>query len=302
MAIVPIDAQNMAQKSRVSLLEDQAPVNPADSRWRRVEAVRAASRPSRRPLHRRFIDGQIWLARRFDRLLPPEFRLDGNRDFAGRLVPSLLCRGMLVYDVGGGKCPNIDQRRKRDLDLSVVGLDIDAGELASAPEGAYDRTVCADITRYRGKCDADRVVCQALLEHVRDTGSALSAIAGILKPGGLALLFVPSRHAAYAALNRLLPEAGKRRLLYTIYPRSQPVQGFPAYYDRCTPAEIVELAGQCGLALESASFSYYSDYFSFCFPLHALWRIGQLLYRSIAGSQAAETFSLVLRKTKAGQP
>ena len=63
-----------------------------------------------------------------------------------------------------------------------------------------------------------------------------------------------------------------------------------------------DLAGQSGLVLETASFSYYSDYFSFCFPLHALWRIWQLLYRSIAGSQASETFSLVLRKTKAGEP
>jgi 2-polyprenyl-6-hydroxyphenyl methylase/3-demethylubiquinone-9 3-methyltransferase len=130
----------------------------------------------------------------------------------------------------------------------------------------------------------------------------MSAIASILKPGGVALLFIPSRHAAYAVLNRLLPEAKKRWLLYTIYPRSQRVQGFPAYYDRCTPAEIIDLAGQCGLLLEFAGFSYYSDYFSFCFPLHALWRIWQLLHRSIGGSQASETFSLVLRKTKAGEP
>jgi 2-polyprenyl-6-hydroxyphenyl methylase/3-demethylubiquinone-9 3-methyltransferase len=269
----------------------------ADSRLRRVETLPAATRQSRRPLLRRLIDGQISLARRFDRLVPPEFRLDGNREFADRLVPSRLCRGALVYDVGGGKRPNIGEERKRRLALSVVGLDIDAAQLAAAPPGAYDRTVCADITRYRGKGEADRVICQALLEHVRDTGSALSAIASILKPGGVALLYIPSRHAAYAALNRLLPEAGKRWLLHTIYPRSQRVQGFPAYYDRCTPAEIIGLAGQCGLVLESARFYYYSDYFSFCFPLHALWRVWQLLYRSIAGNQASEAFSLVLRKT-----
>ncbi len=251
-------------------------------------------------LFRGLIDGQIWLARRFDRLLPAEFRLDGNRDFADRLVPAALRAGTLVYDVGGGKCPNISGQRKRELGLSVVGLDIDGGELAAAPAGAYERTVCADITRYKGVGEADQVICQALLEHVRDTGSALAAIASILKPGGTALLFIPSRNAAYAALNRLLPERAKRWLLYTIYPRSQRVQGFPAYYDRCTPREIAELAAQCGLTPEAARHFYYSDYFSFCFPLHVLWRVWQLSFRAIAGRQAAETFSYVLRKQSIG--
>ena len=41
----------------------------------------------------------------------------------------------------------------------MVGLDIDADELARAPPGAYDETVCADITRHVGKGDADLVVC-----------------------------------------------------------------------------------------------------------------------------------------------
>ena len=99
----------------------------------------------------------------------------------------------------------------------MVGLDIDGKELSAAPDGLYDRTAAADITKYRGQGDADLVICQALLEHVHDTGRALEAIASILKPGGRALIFVPSRNAVYARLNLLLPENLKRRILFAFF-------------------------------------------------------------------------------------
>jgi hypothetical protein len=39
-----------------------------------------------------------------------------------------------------------------------------------------------------------------------------------------------------------------------------------------------------------------SAYFSFFFPMHVLWRIWLLLFRFFAGTQAAESFSLALKK------
>ena len=114
---------------------------------------------------RRLIDFQTRLAGRFDRLLPQDLRVDGNRDFLDALVPEHLEPGSVVYDVGGGKNPVIGSERKAALGLTVVGLDIDDDELSAAPKGLYDRTVAADITNYRGQGDADLVICQALLEH-----------------------------------------------------------------------------------------------------------------------------------------
>jgi 2-polyprenyl-6-hydroxyphenyl methylase/3-demethylubiquinone-9 3-methyltransferase len=241
------------------------------------------------------------MARSFDRFLPDAFRRDGNRDFADQLVPTQLVPGALIYDVGGGKHPNVGEWRRLQLGLSIVGLDIDAEELAAAPAGAYERTICADISSYRGSADADLAICQAVLEHVSNTDAAMRALASIIKPGGTVLLFLPSRTAVYAALNRILPHVWKRWLLYRIYPRSQQVQGFPAYYDRCTPSQILNLARKHGLEVESARYFFYSDYFSFCFPLHVAWRMWQLLFRLLRGNQAAETFSLVLHKA-AGKP
>ncbi len=247
-------------------------------------------------LFRRLIAGQIRLTRKFDGLLPGQHLIDGNADFIYNLVPKYTLAGAVVYDVGGGKNPLIDARRKAELGLKVIGLDIDAGELAAAPPGRYDRTICADIASYRGVGDADLVICQALLEHVVDTGQALETIASILKPGGRALLFVPSRNAVYARINLVLPQKLKERILFGIYPYMRRSQGFPAHYDRCTPGALEGLALRKGLRAVERRVYFQSDYFRFCFPIHALWRLWVLLFRSLVGDQAAETFSLALRK------
>jgi SAM-dependent methyltransferase len=247
-------------------------------------------------LFRRLIASQSRWTHAFDKLLPQQLRVDGNADFIDSIVPQYLAAGAVVYDVGGGKNPLISMQRKAELGLKVVGLDIDARELGAAPAGQYDRAICADIVTYRGVGDADLVICQALLEHVADTERALAAIASILKPGGQALLFVPSRNAVYARINLLLPQKLKERILFGIYPHMRRSQGFPAYYDGCVPAPLERAAGRQGLGLVERRVYFQSDYFRFCFPAHALWRLWVLLFRRLRGDQAAETFSVVLRK------
>lgn len=175
-------------------------------------------------------------------------------------------------------------------------MDIDQDELDRAPAGVYDRTICADIGRFAGAGDADLVICQALLEHVRNVDGAFAAMASILKPGGRALIFVPSRNALYARLNLLLPQAFKKRLLHAVYPKTRQGQGFPSFYDQCTPRDFRRLARKHGLSVEQESFHYISSYFSFFVPLYVLWRLWILGYRALAGEQAAETFCMALRK------
>ena len=85
---------------------------------------------------RGFIEINRRFSRAFDAVMVPEkFRTDGNRDFIDHFARKYLKPGLTVYDVGGGKQPYISRETKEKLGLKVVGLDIDANELARAPQG-----------------------------------------------------------------------------------------------------------------------------------------------------------------------
>jgi len=229
-------------------------------------------------------------------LLPKKFIIDGNHDFIKSFVPMYLEKDLMIYDIGGGKNPHIKPDKKILVNATVVGLDINNEELNLAPEGSYDEIICADITSYLGNCDADIVICQAVLEHVYDTGKAISAIFSILKPGGLALVFVPSKNSIFARLNIIIPQSFKKKLLYKIYPKSKSTKGFPAYYDKCTPLKFRELAYNNNFSIIDERYYYIGSYFSFFFPVYLIWRLWVLLFFSIRKEQAAETFSMALRK------
>ncbi|OGT01359.1 MAG: hypothetical protein A2143_08750 [Gallionellales bacterium RBG_16_57_15] len=203
---------------------------------------------------------------------------------------------MKIYDVGGGKQPFVGTEKKAALCLNVVGIDISQSELDRAPVGGYDETVCADIANVHGVGDGDLVICQAVLEHVRDTEGAMRSIASLLKPGGTALIFVPSRNAVFARLNILLPENIKRKILYGVYPAARAAQGFSSFYHKCTPNDFIAMAKQNGLAEIESRYYYISSYFSFLFPVYLIWRVWVVLFKAIAGHQAAETFSIAFVK------
>jgi SAM-dependent methyltransferase len=245
-------------------------------------------------MFRRFIDAQVRLSKRFDEMLPQRYLLDGIQDFRATVMPKYIVESLTIYDVGGGSRPCIDEATKTQLQLRLVGLDIDARQLEAAPAGIYDKT---DITAFEGAGDADLLVCQSTLEHVRDTASAFRAFSTILKPNGRLLLFTPSRNAVFARINLMLPEAMKKKLLSAIFPhKGRGHDGFPAYYNRCTPREFSDLADQNGLEVEIVRTYFKSTYLSFLTPLYVVWRLWILMFHRLAGEQAAETFVMVCRK------
>lgn len=249
-------------------------------------------------LLRRLIRQQQHWSACFDSLFPAKFSCHGNADFFRSFVPARLLPSMRVYDVGGGRHPCIDAGTKARLQLEVIGLDISAQELLAAPSGLYDRTICADIQDHRGQGDADLILCQALLEHVRDTTKAFKSLSTLCKPGGLVMIFVPSRNAIFARLNLLLPEEIKRKVLYALFPVAEKRQGFPSYYHQCTPASFRRLAEANGFEIVEERFYYQSDYFSFFLPFYMLWRMWTLVGSFMLKEHAAETFCMALRLKK----
>jgi SAM-dependent methyltransferase len=235
-----------------------------------------------------------WLDHTF---LPSEYSVDGDTSFGREFLTPYLERGLTIIDVGSGKHPIISANLKATHGIRVIGLDISPSELEAAPSGSYDSTICADITQFVGEETADIVVCSAVLEHVRNTERALQGIASLLKPGGRALLFIPSRNALASRLNLLLPQKFKAALLHWLFPETRGYVGFPAYYDRCTPRRIIELAKASGFVLDKLRVYFANGSFTVFVPAHVLWRVWQLTFRAVVHDEAAETFSLALRKS-----
>jgi 2-polyprenyl-6-hydroxyphenyl methylase/3-demethylubiquinone-9 3-methyltransferase len=186
---------------------------------------------------------------------------------------------------------------KRCLGLTVTGLDADAGELALMAPGLCDRTITADLCDFRGDGSADLVICRCVLEHVPDTDMAFSALATILRPGGLLAICVPCRNAPFARLNLMLPQRLKKKLLYTIWPhKGDGHAGFPAFYHGCAPSRFQELARRHGLEVVDCRAYWWSSYFTFLLPLWGAWRLWQIVARAVAGDDACEGFVLVARR------
>lgn len=245
---------------------------------------------------RSLIDVQVRLARAVDRRLPAIYREDGHEQYKEHIVPAFLRPGICVYDVGGGKRPYLTADAKRTLGARVVGIDIDRNELDRAPAGIYDRSIAADIATIQGDGDADLIICQAVFEHVHDVEGGTRALASILRPGGVALLFVPCRNALFARLNLLLPESVKRSLLFGFYPGVREHQGFPSYYQHCTPSALGRIAEAHGLEVLEIRPHWASGYFHAFLPAYAGWRAWTILARELDRRDFCETFTLILRK------
>ena len=247
---------------------------------------------------RSFINSQIVLSNLFDLLLPVRYRVDGYSDFSNVIVPKYIKSNSVIYDIGGGKNPFISNELRTGINCWVIGLDIDETELNAAPTGSYDKIIAEDITIYRGNQDGDLAICMALLEHVKDIEAALTGIRSCLKNGCRCALFVPSGNAIFARINKILPENSKKQILFALFPNAKERQGFPAYYDHCTPREVQGIAQSLGFEILDKRYYYVSSYFSFLFPLYFLWRIYILAFQWIVKEQAAETFGLILKKVE----
>lgn len=246
---------------------------------------------------RAFVQLNIRASLALEHLLPAYLRTDGNQYFLNSILPGALIKNSKIYDVGGGSRPFVQLHQKQNLNLHVIGLDISREELSSAEQGAYDDIIVADLCTFRGRQDGDQIICQSVLEHVPDVSAAIEGLASIVKPGGKVWLFAPSRNALFARLNLLLPENVKRQILFTFFPeKAMGHDGFPAFYNCCTPHEIALIATAHGFEVEQKGTFWVSSYFRAILPAYLLWRLYQFTAWLFVRDNACETFYFVLRK------
>jgi 2-polyprenyl-6-hydroxyphenyl methylase/3-demethylubiquinone-9 3-methyltransferase len=246
---------------------------------------------------RRFIAWNRTLSKKFDAVLVPRsWTVDGLKDYVHTVVPPLVQPDSNICDVGGGKRPFVGLEIPKQKRQYITGIDIDKAELEAAPNGIYDQIFVSDIGAKQLPVKASTatlVICEAVLEHVQDNTQAIRNMAKITKKGGEIALFIPSRNALFAVINRYLPEKVKRKLLFSIFPEYEHAQRFPAYYNHCTPKAMRKLLEQNGIEIAQVRCYYFSTYFSFFLPAHVFWRFYQLMSFLILRENAAESFSIV---------
>lgn len=238
---------------------------------------------------RAFFERQVQVCRAIDARYFPEFAADGNQEFDA-LVRGLVRPGSRIADVGGGKTPFFDAEEVAALGLSVTGIDMDSTELSFAPPLCYESAIVGKIEDVRGDKSKDYVLAQSVLEHVIDGEQAARGIASFARSGGVVVTFCPNRRAWFARLNRLLPERLKRAILFFVFPGKRERQGFPAFYDGCTPAELRKNMLRAHICCTEIRYYFTSSYFMFFVPVYLVWRLLTFPLMKLWPSRYCETF------------
>lgn len=150
------------------------------------------------------------------------------------VVLSRLSPGMSVCEVGGGANPLLSRDERDRLNLTYTIVDIDAEELAKAPDDV--RKLELDITLRSLHERFDLVVSKQVAEHVRHPEPMHRNICAMLAPGGVAIHFFPTLFSAPFVVNRIIPERLAARVLLRLQPYRS-ISGkhgkFRAYYRWC---------------------------------------------------------------------
>lgn len=174
--------------------------------------------------------------------LPARYALDWYEQFHSRVRP-LLAPGVRILDVGSGRKPALAPER-RPTGCVYAGLDLSREELQRAPEGSYDEAIAANVVLPLDELRErfDLILSWQVLEHVRPLNAALDNLRSYLHPGGRLVALLSGGRSVFGLLNRAVsPQVAVWTLCHLI--GRDPETVFPAYYDHCHYAALVEMLG-----------------------------------------------------------
>jgi SAM-dependent methyltransferase len=203
----------------------------------------------------------------------------------------------VVVDVGGGRTWHFGDDYWRNPDFRLIGVDVDAGELALNPK--LDQAITADICETLGVPDGsvDLVLCRAVVEHLHDTSAFLDNVSRALRPGGSAAFVFANKWSPPMILNRIIPPKLAGKLLLALVPGTAGYGGFRAYYDKCSFSAFKRELLKRGFEIEYEYASYYSSsYFQFFWPLHVVSIVLDLVRQSLSIRDLSQLNLFVVRK------
>jgi ubiquinone/menaquinone biosynthesis C-methylase UbiE len=229
----------------------------------------------------------------------PHVRVNPRERYVQRVADVMNARPdpVLVADVGGGKSCPFARLRDPAKRIRIVGVDVSGDELSHNED--VDEKRVSDITHELpfGSEEVDLVVSSSVLEHLEDTRVFVAESHRVLKHGGYAIHLFPSKFAPFAVANQILPHRVSKRVLRVIFPDSEGILGFQAYYDRCHASAMRSLHERAGFEIVDLQVTYYqSEYFSVFFPAYVLSAAYELLVCAMRVKSLAAYVLLVARK------
>ena len=231
---------------------------------------------------------------RLSREIAARLGIKSDKPFWRRFEDSAACAlrelppGSTVLDLGGGRRCVYAGALPADHDLRLVAVDISAEELAANRD--VSEAHVADVAAGLPFPDqsVDLVLSRALLEHIDGVPAAVQNMARVLKPGGRALHFLPSRYSLFATAARVLPFDRLLSVLHAVNRDSRGQVEFEVLYDHCDPAAIEGLFTEAGFRDVSVDVCWaQSGYFEPVPPLFLLtslyeWVVRRLGIRRLA--------------------
>ncbi|NCO22324.1 MAG: hypothetical protein GW905_10090 [Rhodobacterales bacterium] len=175
----------------------------------------------------------------------------------------LSTRPAVVLEAGGVDRPML----ARSPNYHYVGLDI---EFRPECGHVYDEFLVQSIED-PVPVKSDMIVSITLMEHVPNNTKSVAAIFASLNPSGRTYHYIPSGLHPYSIALRLIGPKLQRKLIPLLRPGTEGITGYPAFFDKCTPAAMERLFRQTGFTKISVKpFYRANDYFAFFVPAYVL--------------------------------
>jgi SAM-dependent methyltransferase len=158
-----------------------------------------------------------------------------------------------LMEVGGGRSPLLTPAEAADAGIELTVNDVDAGELARAPE-AFEKAqfdIAGEIhASWEGSFDL--IISRMVLQYVPDAPRGWANMFRLLAQGGVAFAFHPTLYSPPHLISWLLPEKLTARTLRRFFPAGgdgdEPK--VPARYEMCfsDPAKVEPILKGAGFS------------------------------------------------------
>jgi|GEM_PF-1327730 len=220
---------------------------------------------------------------------PKLFKTESYARLFDERIRRALADASSVLEVGGIDRPYL----KKEQGYEYVGMDI---EERPRCHDVYDRFLVQSVEdSFPGEFDV--ILSVTLMEHVPNNSRAIASMFKALRPGGTTHHYVPSKNHPYSLGLRLIGPKLQKQLIPVIRPAAEAVTGYPAFFDRCTPAQMeaeFKRAGFCDVEVQP--FYRANDYFAFLLPAYVAVTCLEKSFEALSLAPLASGFVISARK------